>query len=149
METLEKILGNELFVKIQAKLGDKNLIIDDGMLIPKHRFDCINNNLREVKKLVSDLQDENARLKVNISKLEILENELKQLKSERTIFEIVLQHKPKNYFAVRPLLNIHLSTGQRLETMVKKQITAIKQTDPYLFYECEQTYRLVPIDQSS
>ena len=76
MDELEKLLGLELFTRLKQKLGEIKLLIDDGKLIPKHRFDCINLSLKDHKEQVKELREKNATL----------ENELK-LKQELRIWK--------------------------------------------------------------
>ena len=52
MDELVKLLGNELYSQVKSKIGERGLIIDTGMLIPKHRFDCVNISLKEHKQTV-------------------------------------------------------------------------------------------------
>ena len=42
MEEIKQLLGDELFNSVTEKLGDKKLLIDDGKMIPKSRFDEVN-----------------------------------------------------------------------------------------------------------
>lgn len=145
MHTAEKLLGEELYKKVREKLGnDRGLIIDDGMLIPKHRFDCINVSLREHKKLVSELREENLQLKEKLAELEEKKLENAKIKREMRITELILASKPKNFNAVRSNIDAGKATGRTLDTLVTKKLKQLKKTDPYLFYG-EQTYRLVPV----
>ena len=146
MNTVESILGKELYGRVQEKLGtDKGLMIDDGMSIPKHRFDCINICLKDHKKLVADLRQENERIKARLGALDEIESELKELKAERCILELIMQAKPRNYAAVLSLIRATGLIGKKLEAAVRKQLLQLKETEPYLFYETEQLYRLVPV----
>lgn len=147
MNTVEEILGKDLYDKVREKLGnDRGLIIDDGMLIPKHRFDCINVSLREHKQLVQKLREENQRLLVLIKDLENLKEENRELKREKRITELIISAKPKNFNAVRSNIEAGESTGKKLDTLIKRRISELKKTDPYLFYG-EQKFRLVPVDE--
>ncbi len=142
----EEILGKDLYDKVREKLGnDRGLIIDDGMLIPKHRFDCINISLREHKQTVLKLREENRQLLEKINDFENLKLENRKLNREKLITELILAAKPKNFYAVRSNIEVGESTGKKLESAVKKRIAELKKTDPYLFYG-ERLYRLVPVD---
>ena len=102
MNTVEKILGKNLYEKVHEKLGDdKGLIIDDGMLIPKHRFDCINVSLREHKSAVQKLREENRLLSEKMNDFQNLMLENQSLKREKRITELIIAAKPKNFNAVR------------------------------------------------
>lgn len=147
MNTVEKILGAELYEKVKLKLGNnKGLVIDDGMLIPKHRFDCINISLREHKILVDKLREENRQLSEKVTDTESLKLENITLKREMRIAELIICAKPKNFKAVRSNIEAGESTGKRLDCLVTKRIKELKKTEPFLFYG-EQKYRLVPVGE--
>lgn len=90
MEELKNLLGNELFSQLTAKLGDKELymhgkgekvIVDDGTLIkkdgmiPKERFDEVNN----AKK---DYADQVAKLSTEIDGLKKVSGDKDKLKEQ-------------------------------------------------------------------
>lgn len=54
MEDLKNLLGEELFNKIQEKLGDKKVMVDDNF-IPKTRFDQVNQEKNNLKKQLDEL----------------------------------------------------------------------------------------------
>lgn len=139
MSTVKEILGEELYAQVADKLGDKSLIIDDGKLIPKHRFDCINISLKEHKQLVSELRE-----KANA--YDEIKRELDTLKTELDVLNIVMRWRPKNCIAVRANINVGSLTGKKLEREVNKQLTELKKSDPYLFVDdAECVYKLVPL----
>lgn len=149
MNTVEELLGDDLYKEVQDKLGgNKGLIIDDGMLIPKHRFDCINISLREHKKLAADLRGENAELRQKAERADELERKCAGLERELRIAELIARSKPKNYDAVRSNIQAGEFTGKRLDAVVKRRLTELKKSDPYLFFG-ERLYRLVPVDESA
>ena len=149
MNTVKELLGEELYEKVREKLGDdRGLIIDDGMLIPKHRFDCINISLREHKKLAADLREENAELRQKAERADGLERKSAGLERELRIAELIARSKPKNYDAVRSNIQAGEFTGKRLDAVVKRRLTELKKSDPYLFFG-ERLYRLVPVDESA
>lgn len=149
MNTVKELLGEELYEKVREKLGDdRGLIIDDGMLIPKHRFDCINISLREHKKLAADLREENAELRQKAERADGLERKSAGLERELRIAELIARSKPKNYDAVRSNIHAGEFTGKRLDAAVRRQLTELKKSDPYLFFG-ERLYRLVPVDESA
>ena len=149
MNTVKELLGEELYEKVREKLGDdRGLIIDDGMLIPKHRFDCINISLREHKKLAADLRGENAELRQRAERADELERKCAGLERELRIAELIARSKPKNYDAVRSNIQAGEFTGKRLDAVVKRRLTELKKSDPYLFFG-ERLYWLVPVDESA
>ena len=122
------------------------LPIYNGMLIPKHRFDCINVSLREHKALVQKLQEENRQLSEQLTEFESIKLENSKLKREQRIMELIILSKPKNFNAVRSNIEVGESTGKKLDSVVNRRISELKKTDPYLFYG-EQKYRLIPVDE--
>lgn len=54
--SLKEMLGEELYLQVSDKLGDKKILIDDGTFIPKSRFDEVNNQKKEYKEQVDTLK---------------------------------------------------------------------------------------------
>ena len=139
MSTVKEILGDEIYAQIADKLDGKSLLIDDGRLIPKHRFDCINISLKEHKQLVAELRE-----KANA--YDSLKHELDKVKTELDVLTLIMRARPKNCIAVRANIKVGTLTGKKLERDVNKQLAALKASDPYLFIdETECVYRLVPV----
>ncbi len=139
MSTVKEILGEELYAQVADKLDGRNLIVDDGKLIPKHRFDCINISLKEHKLLVAELREKaNAYDEVKL-KLDTVKNEL-------NVLNLIMRSRPKNCIAVRANINVESLTGKKLEREVNKQLAELKASDPYLFIDDTQcVYKLVPV----
>lgn len=56
---LKEILGEELYSKVNEKLGDKKLgIINDGSWIPKEKFDKVINEKNNLKKQLEEIDTE-------------------------------------------------------------------------------------------
>jgi len=55
MNELETLLGAELFKTLTEKLGDKKIILDDGKLIPKSRFDEVNDAKNGLQKQLDEI----------------------------------------------------------------------------------------------
>lgn len=66
---LKELLGEELYKQIMAKAGDKKIIIDDGKMIPKSRFDDVNIQKNDLKEQVDKL---NKTLKENTKDFEAM-----------------------------------------------------------------------------
>lgn len=94
MEELKKLLGEELFKQVTEKIGDQGLflhkkdekvIIDDGSLvkkegmIPKDRFDEVNDKKKEFESKVSDLMNQVDDLKKSSGNKGELEKKIKGL----------------------------------------------------------------------
>lgn len=139
MSTVKEILGEELYAQVADKLDGRNLIVDDGKLIPKHRFDCINISLKEHKMLVAELREKaNAYDEVKLK--------LDDAKNELNVLNLIMRSRPKNCIAVRANINVESVTGKKLEREVNKQLAELKATDPYLFIDDTQcVYKLVPV----
>lgn len=104
MDDLKKLLGEELYKQVEAKLGDKQLflhnkgekvLIDDGKFIPYQRFEEIvhkNKSLTEqLAKAENDLKELGKLSKGN----QELEEKLKQLQKESEAFKTELEKKEK------------------------------------------------------
>lgn len=139
MSTVKELLGDELYAQVAERLGGRSLIIDDGRLIPKHRFDCINISLKEHKQLVAELREK-------ASAYDRAKRELDAAKTELCVLTQIMRSRPKNCIAVRANINVGPLTGKRLEREVAKRLAELKASDPYLFIgDTETVYRLVPV----
>ena len=43
LKKLKELIGEDAFKKVEADLGTKDLIVNDGSYIPKEKFDKIND----------------------------------------------------------------------------------------------------------
>ena len=77
---MKELLGEELYNQVKEKLGDKELIINDGNYIPKHKFDDLNNDKKELKK---QLEEVNAKVQeLSNVDAEKLNKEIEDLKKK-------------------------------------------------------------------
>lgn len=79
-ETLEQLLGDDLYKQVTEKLGDKKIaIVSDGTWIPKSKFDDVNEEKKELKTQLEQrdkqLKDLGDKAKGN----EDLEKQIKEL----------------------------------------------------------------------
>jgi len=152
MDKLKELLGEELFAKVKEKLGDKKIMIDDGNFIPKARFDEVNEQKNEYKKMVDERDKQLESLKEKAkghddltAKLTDLENQNKQTKEEyeakmaelkkNTQIDLFLSNqKAKNVKAVKALLDMDKVSldGDNL-IGIEEQLKTLKESDPYLF----------------
>jgi len=144
MSELEDLLGKDLFNAVRLKMGNLGLIIDNGMLIPKHRFDCINISLKEHKEKVRTLSEKIEELKRENSELKKYKEENISENDELIIYRELSKFKLKNITSVRSLININGLHGDELKAYVIKQVKKLKKTDSYLFYDENQKFILVP-----
>lgn len=144
MDELKKLLGEQLYAQVKSKIGERGLIIDTGMLIPKHRFDCINVSLKEHKQLVSTQSERIAELERVVGEIPPLKRRCEELEDEVIILNEIGRFGVKNIFTVRPLIKTGARHGEELKKSVDKQMGIIKSEQAYLFNDCE-TYMLVPV----
>lgn len=152
-QELKALIGDELYSQIEAKIKDKDVVIEttEGY-IPKERFDKVNDDLKEYKTKFEGTNAEYEKLKPLAAGNEALTKQLQELQAvnekTKTEYEAKIQArerdyalteslrgaKAKNSKAVMALLDnekIKLNGG-KLEG-IDEQIEALKKSDPYLF----------------
>ena len=144
MDELEKLLGPELFARLKQKLGDVKLLIDDGKLIPKHRFDCINLSLKDHKEQVKELREKNAALENELKSQKELQEKVKDLEKQVLIYSVISKSKARNMQTILPLLHVDDLFGMELVESLEKQIRSLRRSDSYLFTDGSELYRIVP-----
>ena len=144
MDELEKLLGPELFTRLKQKLGDVKLLIDDGKLIPKHRFDCINLSLKDHKEQVKELREKNAALENELKPQKELQEKVKDLEKQVLIYSVISKSKARNIQTILPLLHVDDLFGMELVESLEKQIRSLRRSDSYLFTDGSELYRIVP-----
>ena len=144
MDELEKLLGSELFIRLKQKLGDVKLLIDDGKLIPKHRFDCINLSLKDHKEQVKELREKNAALENELKSQKELQEKVKDLEKQILIYSVISKSKARNIQTILPLLHVDDLFGMELVDSLEKQIRSLRRSDSYLFTDGSELYRIVP-----
>lgn len=147
---LKEILGEELYNQVQDKLGDKKIdIVSDGRWIPKHKFDDINEEKKQYKEQVDNLNKELGKLQKqledNQGATETIENLKKQIKDkEEEMIKIrkqnaikfeVLKYNPNDVADILPHLKDESITINEDGTItgLKEQLDALKENKPYLF----------------
>ena len=144
MDELEKLLGPEMFIRLKQKLGDIKLLIDDGKLIPKHRFDCINLSLKDHKEQVKELREKNAALENELKSQKELQEKVKDLEKQVLIYSVISKSKARNIQTILPLLHVDDLFGMELVDSLEKQIRSLRRSDSYLFTDGSELYRIVP-----
>lgn len=144
MDELKKLLGPELFTRLKQKLGDIKLLIDDGKLIPKHRFDCINLSLKDHKEQVKELREKNAALENELKSQKELQEKVKDLEKQVLIYSVISKSKARNIQTILPLLHVDDLFGMELVESLEKQIRSLRRSDSYLFTDGSELYRIVP-----
>jgi len=120
---LQEILTADEFAIVQAKLGDKKIIIDDGNLIPKHRFDEVNEQKKNLQSLFDNSTKEIESLKNNVKGNEELSKQLEalqqaQIKMQEETKQKELLYK-KQYTLKESLLNEGVTDSKARELLIK------------------------------
>lgn len=152
MENIKELLGEELFTQVKEKLGDKELIVNDGTYIPRTRLNEEKEKLKELKsqydelsQKVSDLDKlskDNEELKKSLEEINQMteqqkaeyENRIAAMKKETMLEKELAKYEAKNPVVVKNLLDLERikMDGDTL-IGVKDQIEKLKESDPYLF----------------
>lgn len=148
MQELESLLGAQLYGKVLDKLNGTKLLMDNGKMIPKHRFDCINLSLKEHKEQVAALREKTKEMGELRERVACSEKKIADLEKYITILKTVIKSKAKNPFAVIALLQVEQLFGIELQNALDRQLRLMKKTDSYLFYNGNELYRLVPYTQN-
>ncbi|MCL2797036.1 MAG: phage scaffolding protein [Firmicutes bacterium] len=113
----------------------------EGLTIPKHRFDCVNLCLKETKQALRDAAQKNDEREVRIIALE------KTLLDAKIETALAL-HRARSLTAVKALIDFsNLKLGQDGSVSgLEEQILHIKKSQNYLFENQESPmYVLVPV----
>lgn len=157
---LKELLGEELYNQVMGKVGDKHeiAIVSDGNWFPKNKFDEVNEQKNEYKKMVDERDKQLEGLKEKAkghddltAKLTELENQNKQTKEEyeakmaelkkNTAIDLFLSsQKAKNVKAVKALLDMQKVSidGDNL-IGIEEQLKTLKEAEPYLFGDTKTT----------
>ena len=151
---LKELLGEELYSQVKEKLGDKELIINDGSFVPRERLNEVAQQRDEYKNMLEKRDNQleelktkatgNEELQKRIQELEELNKQTKEeyeskLEAQKFDYELekaIREAGARNVKAVKALLNteqIQLVNGQLVG--LEEQLENIKKTDDYLFGE--------------
>ncbi|MED1122801.1 phage scaffolding protein [Bacillus atrophaeus] len=153
--SLKDLLGEELFSQVSEKLGDKKIdIVNDGQWFPKERFDAVNNEKKDLKAQLDERDQQLSTLQKQAKGNEELQAAIESLQEEnqktaaeyqqkldQQTFDFAIESalrdaKSKNIKAVKANLNLDglkLADGKVLG--LEEQLTALKESDSYLFEE--------------
>jgi len=148
---LKELLGEELYNQLMEKLGDKHkvAIISDGNWIPKEKFDNLNEEKKQYKTQVDDLNRQlgelQGKLKDNEDANQTIEDLKKQIESKETelantrkvnaVKLEVLKANPNDVVDILPHLKdeaITLSEDGTI-TGLEEQLKVLQEKKPYLF----------------
>jgi len=153
-KTLAEILGEELYKQVTEKLGDARIdIVSDGRWIPKQKFDDINEEKKQYKTQVDELNKKLSELKEKVKdndditgQIEALKQQIKDKEAElaktrklNAIKLAVLKAGPNDVEDILPHLkqdSITLADDGTI-TGLEEQIKALKEKKPYLFKDTD------------
>lgn len=170
---LKKTLGEELYNQVQEKIGDGKALfvhdagtkvdVIDGNYIPKDKFNEVNNSLKEHKARLDDVNTElktfktkvgeNEELQQKVAALTEANDKLKKDTDERIakqdfdfkLTEALREGGAKNPAAVKALLNTDSLKLDGTKILgLDDQLTALKESDSYLFGEIKATSDVTP-----
>lgn len=150
--SLKELLGEELYNQVKEKIGDKELIINNGSFVPRERLneaieqrdeyksmlDERNNQLEELKKKAQGNEELQAKIQELQSKneetIQQYESKLAAQKFDFELEKALRDVGARNPKAVKALLNtdeIKLEDGKLVG--LDAQLENLKKTDDYLF----------------
>lgn len=149
---LKELLGEELYNQVMEKAGDKKIaIVSDGNWIPKEKFDSINDEKKQYKQQVDELNMELGKLQGQLKDNEKAQETIQKLQEqiqekEKAMAEVrknaaiemaIAKAKAKNTKAVKALLEADKLEVNEDGTIkgLDEQLTKLKESDPYLFEE--------------
>ncbi|PYH25658.1 hypothetical protein US8_03461 [Bacillus altitudinis] len=153
--SLKELLGDDLYAQVVEKAGDQKIdIVSNGQWFPKERFDAVNNEKKELKSQLDERDQQLSTLQKQAKGNEELQNAIEQLqeenkkvseeyqqKLEKQAFEFAIESalrdaKAKNIKAVKANLNVDgLKLSDDKVIGLDEQLTALKESDSYLFEE--------------
>lgn len=142
MKSLQELLGDALYQEVTEKLGGVRLVPEDEKMIPKHRFDCVNVMLRDVKE----------KLARAVAEAEELRAEAEKWKREALHGRVELalsQRRAKNIQAAKALIDfakLELLPDGRLAG-IGEEVARLAKAESFLFENPEQHYVLVPVTE--
>ena len=152
MENLKQLLGEELFLQVEAKLDGKKIMVDDGNFIPKSRFNEVNEARKELDKKLKEKDEQLTEISKKYSENQDLVKEIEELKASNAKaveeYEAKLKAnefnyaldtalngaKCKNTKALKALLDMNSITYQDGNLNgLDDQLKTLKESDSYLF----------------
>jgi len=154
---LKELLGDELYNKVQEKLGDKKVMIDDDNFVPlstmkerlskkdeeittlKESLGERDNQLEDFKSKVNNAEELKQALEQaeaeNKAKIEEYEKKIEKMSFESGLKEIIMnKYKAKNYKAVKANLDLdNISKDGSNYIGLDEQMNKLVKTDDYLF----------------
>lgn len=147
---LKELLGAELYEQVVSKAGNHRLaIVSDGSWIPKQKFDDLNEEKKQYKAQVDELNQQLDALQKQLKDNEGATQTIEQLKQQIADKEIelaatrktnaiklqVLQAGPNDVADILPHIkqDAVTITDDGAITGLEEQLKALKEAKPYLF----------------
>lgn len=132
MEFLKELLGDK-YEEFKELIGDTKLILDDGKLIPKSRFDEVNNKWKSAKKQLEEYEATNLTteeqlkaMKLNMSKLKARElfakAGLSEEEYETLVDNIANENEEITVNMANSMINIIQSKKEQIEKTIKEEM---------------------------
>ncbi|WP_061046873.1 phage scaffolding protein [Bacillus amyloliquefaciens] len=157
--SLKELLGDDLYAQVIEKAGDQKIdIVSNGQWFPKERFDAVNNEKKDLKSQLDERDQQLNALQKQAKGNEELQAAIEQLqednkktadeyqqKLDQQAFDFAIESalrdaKSKNIKAVKANLNLDglkLADGKVIG--LDEQITALRESDSYLFEEDQKS----------
>lgn len=145
---LKELLGEDLYSQVEAKLGDKKIIIDDGNFIPKSKFDQVNDDKKAYKSQVEKLQTDLEAVSKKAGEVEGLNTVITELKETLETKDKEIADREFNYSLDNALKDAKCKNTKALKALLdmeeikyqegkfeglEKQLETLKESDGYLF----------------
>ena len=98
MDKLKELLGDLFTSEIEAKIGDKKFILDDGSFIPKHRLDEVIGQKKTAEEMNTKYEDD---LKVLKRKAEGNEGLTAKIDEQQTANKVAKENAEKEALTLR------------------------------------------------
>ncbi|WP_085829385.1 phage scaffolding protein [Clostridium massiliodielmoense] len=139
---LKELLGEELYNKVIAKVGDNKIdIVSNGNWIPKDKFNTLSEQLKTANTTITDLKKnnkDNEELQTKVTdyetKVKEYEKKIQDMQFNYALEGALKGANVRNAKAVKALLNLEnvKLDGENLLGL-NEQIEALKKSDSYLF----------------
>ena len=153
--TLKELLGEELYNQLMEKLGDKHKValVSDGAWIPKDKFDGLNEEKKQYKAQVDELNKQlgelQAKLKDNEGATQQIAELQQQIKDKETEIEAtrkltaikleIIKADPNDVSDILPHIKqdaVTVGDDDKI-TGLDEQLKTLKGAKPYLFKETD------------
>ncbi len=141
-ETLEQLLGEELYKQVTEKLGDQKIaIVSDGNWIPKDKFNALNEQLKTANNTIDDLKKsnkDNEALQTKVgeyeTKVKDYEKQIQDMQFNYALEGALKGANARNIKAIKALLDLDKVSidGDNLIGL-EEQLKGLKESDSYLF----------------